>query len=172
MQMVKKSVIVLVVVWLSILVLMPKQSLYYKLEESLAAGYDIKLNEKELDEGLFSVTLKEVTVYVKGIDVATIRELKLSTFLLYNRIALESLHLDDTLKRVLPQETQKAVIAYSVLAPLQVSIEASGSFGAMDGVADLKERKVRLDFNESKNIEMLKPQMKKDEKGWFYETSF
>lgn len=170
--MVKKSVIVLVAVWLSILAFMPKQALYYKLEESLAAAYDIKLNEKTLEEGLFSVTLKEVTVYVKGIDVATIKELKLSTFLFYNRIVLESLHLDDTLKRMLPQETQKAVIAYSVLSPLEVSIEASGSFGAMEGLADLKERKVRLDFNESKHIEMLKSQLKQDEKGWFYEASF
>lgn len=172
MQMVKKSIIVLVVGWLSILAFMPKQALYYKFEEALANGYDIKLNEKTLDEGLFSVTLKEVTVYVKGIDVATIKELKLSTFLFYNRIALESLHLDDTLKRMMPQETEKAVIAYSVLSPLEVSIEASGSFGLMDGVADLKGQKVRLDFNESKHIEMLKPQLKKDEKGWFYETSF
>jgi hypothetical protein len=171
MQMVKKSFAILVILWLSIIVLMPKQELYYKLEEELAK-YEIKLNEKKLDEGLFSVSLKDVTVYVKGIDVATIKEVKLCTFLFYNRIKLQSLHLDETLKRMMPQVTQKAVIAYSVFSPLDVSIEASGSFGSIDGVADLSERKVRLDFNESKNIEMLKPQLKKDEKGWFYETSF
>jgi hypothetical protein len=72
----------------------------------------------------------------------------------------------------MPQETQEAEITYSLLSPLAVSIEASGDFGAMEGLADLKERKVRLDFNESSNIQMLKPQLKKDEKGWFYETSF
>lgn len=171
MQMVKRTAIVLVVAWLSIVVLMPKQELYYKLEEALD-GYEIQLNEKTLEEGWFSVTLKDVTVYAKGIDVATIKEVKLSTFLFYSRIALESLHLDDTLKRMVPQKTDKAVIVHSVLSPLDVSIEASGSFGAMAGRADLKERKVRLDFNESKDIQMLKPQLKQDEKGWFYETSF
>lgn len=171
MQMVKRTAIVLVVAWLSIVVLMPKQELYYKLEEALD-GYEIQLNEKTLEEGWFSVTLKDVTVYAKGIDVATIKEVKLSTFLFYSRIALESLHLDDTLKRMVPQKTDKAVIVHSVLSPLDVSIEASGSFGAMAGRANLKERKVRLDFNESKDIQMLKPQLKQDEKGWFYETSF
>lgn len=171
MQVVKKSLIIVVVVWLSILVLMPKQELYYKVEEALAK-YDIKLNEKEIDTGLFSVTLKEVTLYAKGIAIGTIKEVKLSTWLFYNRIALQSLHLDESLKNMMPQETEQAVIAYSLIAPLDVSIEASGSFGAMEGSADLKERKVRLDFNESKNIQMLKPQLKKDEKGWFYETSF
>jgi len=169
--MVKKGLIVFVAVWLSILVLMPKQELYFKLEEALE-GYDIKLNEEKVEEGFFSVTLKDVSVYVKGIDVATIKELKFSTFLFYNRIALQALHLDETLKNMMPQETQQAVIVYSVLSPLKISIEASGSFGGMDGLADLRERKVRLDFNESKNIGMLKPQLKQDEKGWFYETSF
>ena len=36
MQMVKNSFIVLVVAWFAILVLMPKQEFYYKLEEALA----------------------------------------------------------------------------------------------------------------------------------------
>lgn len=162
---------VLFVLWLSLLVLMPKQELYYKLEETLAK-YDIELNEKDLDTGWFSVTLKDVTLYAKGIDVGTIEEVKLTTFLFYNRIALRSLQLDETLKRVMPQETEKAAITYSLLSPLAVSVEASGDFGAMEGLADLKERKVRLDFNESSNIQMLKAQLKKDEKGWFYETSF
>ena len=162
---------VLFVLWLSLLVLMPKQELYYKFEEALAK-YDIELNEKDLDTGWFSVTLKNVTLYAKGIDVGSIEEVKLTTFLFYNRIALRSLQLDETLKRVMPQKTEKAAISYSLLSPLDVSIEASGDFGAMEGLADLKERKVRLDFNESRNIQMLKAQLKKDEKGWFYETSF
>jgi len=73
---------------------------------------------------------------------------------------------------MVPQETQKAVITHSILSPLELSVVASGSFGGMTGTIDLSERTVRLDFNESKNIEMLKPQLKKDEKGWNYETSF
>ena len=161
----------MLVLWLSILVLMPKQELYYKFEETLAA-YDIKLNETDIDTGWFSITLKDVTLYAKGINVGSIKEVKLFTLLFYNRMALESLHLDDSLKHMMPQETEQAVAVYSIFSPLGVSLEASGSFGGMEGFADLREKKVRLDFNESKKIEMLKPQLKQDEKGWFYETSF
>ena len=171
MQMVKKSGIALIVGWFALLVLMPKQEFYYKLEEELAK-HEIKLNEKKINEGFFSLTLKQVTVYFKGINVATIEEVNLCTLLFYSSIELRSLHMDDSLKTMVPQNTQKALLSHSVLSPLEVFVDATGSFGAMTGKIDLNERKVRVDFNESKNIEMLKPQLKKDDKGWVYETSF
>ena len=171
MQMVKNSLIAFIVVWLGILVFMPKQESYYKLEEALAK-HEIKLNETNIDEGLFSLNLKDVTVYFKGINVATIEEVSLFTLLFYNSIELQSLIVDDSLKNMLPQEIKSIVAKHSILSPLEVSVDASGSFGSAVGNIDLNEGKVRLDFNESKNIEMLKSQLKKDEKGWYYETSF
>ncbi len=170
MQMVKNILVVFIVVWLGILVFMPKQELYYKLEEELSK-HEIRLNETTIDEGLFSLNLKKITVYVEGIHVATIEELKLFTLLFYSRVELQLLKVDDSLKKMLPQEIENATAVYSVLSPLEVIVTARGSFGAIDGKVDLNESKVRLDFNESKHIEMLKPQLKKDEKGWYYETS-
>lgn len=169
--MVKKSGIALMVAWFAILVLMPKQEFYYKLEEVLAKQ-EIELNEEKIDEGFFSLDLHQVTVYFKGIPVATIEEMDLFTLLFYSSLELQGLHMDDSLKSMVPQETQKAVLSYSVLSPLKVSVDAQGSFGGMTGTIDLNARQVHLDFNESTNIEMLKPQLKKDEKGWIYETSF
>lgn len=171
MQMVKKSFMVFMVAWFAILILMPKEEFYYKLEEELAK-HEIKLNEEKINEGLFSLTLKHVTVYFKGINVATIEKVELLTLLFYSSIELRSLHVDDSLKAMVPQETQKALLVHSILSPLEVLVDASGSFGSVTGAIDLNERKVRLDFNESKEIEMLKPQLKKGEKGWLYETSF
>ena len=171
MQMVKNSLIAFIIVWLGILVFMPKQAFYYKLEEALSK-HDIKLNETSINDGLFSLTLKEVTVYFKGINVATIEEVSVSTLLFYNSIELQSLRVEDSLKKMLPQEIKSVTARYSILSPFEVSVDASGSFGSAVGNIDLNEGKVHLDFNESKNIEMLKPQLKKDEKGWYYETSF
>jgi hypothetical protein len=171
MQMVIKGFIILIAVWLAIVVLMPKQEIYYKLEEELAKQ-DIILNEAKISEGLFSLTLTEASMYYKGINVATIDEVSFCTLLFYSSMELQSLHMDDSLKAMIPQITKEAHLSHSILSPLDVMVEASGPFGSMKGKIDLSERKVHLDFNESKNIEMLKPQLKKDEKGWFYETSF
>ena len=171
MQMVKKSLIIIVVAWLAIVVLMPKREFYYKLEEELSK-HEVVLNEEKIDEGWFSLNLEQVKVYFKGIHVATVEEATLATLLFYSCIELRSLEVDDSLKKMVPQTTEKATASYSVLSPLNVMVDASGSFGAMSGTIDLNERKVRLDFNESKGLEMLKPQLRKEEKGWVYETSF
>lgn len=169
--MVKKILLVSIVVWLAILVLMPKHKLYYKLEEILDQ-YEVRLNEEEVSEGVFSLNLKQVNVYVKDIKVATIEEISLFSLLFYSSMEVQSLRVDDSLKNMIPEETKSALLRHSILSPGEVSVSASGSFGSLVGNIDLNERKVYLDFNESKNIQMLKPALKKSEKGWVYETSF
>ena len=171
MSMVKYILTLSVVIWLMLVILMPKQELYYKLEEALHSQ-EIALNEVEIEESLFGISLKNVSVYVKGINVASIEEVKLFTLIFYSSVEVKELHMDDSLKNMVPQETQKAVLRHSVMAPFFVSVEALGSFGSMSGEINLNERKVHLDFNESKKLDMLKPQLKKGEKGWVYETSF
>jgi len=171
MRMVKAGLMVFVVTWLAVPVFMPKQEFYYTLEEELAK-HEIELNEEKIDEGWFSLNLQEVSVYFKGIKVATVKEIRFYTVLFYSSIEFQSLHMDDSLKSMAPQDTQKAVFAHSIFSPLKIMVDANGSFGLMSGRIDLNKRMVHMDFNESKNIEMLKPQLKKEEKGWVYETSF
>ena len=171
MQMVKRAFIVFIVSWMAIIVLMPKREFYYKLEEELAK-HEIILNEESIDEGFFSLDLNKVDIYFKGIKVATVNEAKLSTFIFYSSIWLRTLEVDDSLKSMVPSNIDEATAMHSVISPFKVLIEASGSFGGMSGAVDLREHKIRLDFNESKNIEMLKPRLRKEEKGWVYETSF
>lgn len=171
MSMVKQIVLFFLAIWLALVILMPKREFYYKLEEVLSTQ-GIVLNEEKIEEGFFGITLKNVSVYVKGIYVASIEEVSLFTLFIYSRMEVNDLLVDDSLKTMIPQKTQNAVVNYSVFTPLSVSVEALGSFGSMSGDIALNERKVYLDFNESKNIDMLKPYLKKGEKGWVYETSF
>ncbi|MEA1953591.1 MAG: hypothetical protein U9O24_04315 [Campylobacterota bacterium] len=171
MQMVKNILLLVIVSWLAIIVFMPKKPLYYKVEEILSAQ-DIILNEKSIEEGFFSLTLNKVKVYVKGIHVVTVEEINFFTVLFYNRLTVDELFIDDSLKKMLPQELKYAEIIHSIVSPLNVTINAKGSFGFMEGSVDLGASDLRLDFNESKKIEMIKSQLKKDEKGWYYETSF
>ncbi len=171
MQMVKNTLLALFVSWLAIIIFMPKQALYYKMEKTLATQ-EVVLNETSIEEGLFSLTLHQVSVYVKGIPVATVEEVKFFTLLFFSRLTVDKLLLDDSLKKMLPTEMNHAEITHSLVSPLNLAVHAQGSFGALEGNIDLRASRVRLDFNESKNIKVLKSELKKDEKGWYYETSF
>ncbi|HHD79221.1 MAG TPA: hypothetical protein ENK98_06270 [Epsilonproteobacteria bacterium] len=171
MQMVKKIFIALAVIWFALLVFMPKQMLYYKLEQELANNA-IKINEKSMDEGIFSFTVHQADVYAKGIKLASVEKIHFFTLLFYTKVTLEELTLDDSLKSMAPTYTKEATATYALWNPLYIGVEAKGSFGGLQGMAKLADKTLRLDFNESKGIEMLKPKLKQDKKGWYYETSF
>ncbi|HEC45428.1 MAG TPA: hypothetical protein ENI25_01250, partial [Epsilonproteobacteria bacterium] len=110
MQMVKKIFIALFITWFALLIFMPKQEIYYALEKELAKQ-EIEINEKSIEEGAFSLTLNQASVYVKGIKIATIEELTFFTLLFYTKVELETLLLDDALKAMAPQQTDKAIIS-------------------------------------------------------------
>jgi hypothetical protein len=171
MQMVKKILILLFVVWFALLLFMPKKEIYYKFEKELAKQ-GIEINEKNIDEGLFLLTLNNASVYVKGIKVATVEKVNFFTILFYTKVRVNNLLLDDSLKAMAPQHTERVVFSHFVFSPFNVSVKAEGSFGVISGHSNLKERTIRLDFVETKEIDPIKSQLKKDEKGWYYETSF
>jgi hypothetical protein len=171
MQMVKKIIITLLIVWFSLLAFMPKQELFYKLEKELVKQ-DIKINETSIEEGLFSLTLNQATVYVKGIEVATIEKISFFTLLFYTKIELDALLLDEALTAMAPRQTEQAVLSYSIFSPMEAKINAKGNFGVIEGNIDLQGRKIHVDFTETKEIEPIRRVLKKNEKGWYYETSF
>lgn len=171
MQMVKNIFISIVVVWLSLVIFMPKSNLYYKLEEELAKK-DIKLNEKIIYEGLFSLRLEDVSVYIKGINIASIKKIELFTLLFYTHISIESVGLDESLKNMVAQDIEMSSIYHSLISPMDLRVDINSSIAKLSGLVDLGERRVRLNIEESSNIELIKSLIKKDENGWYYETAF
>jgi hypothetical protein len=172
MQVVKKFFIVLFVVWFALLLFMPKKEIFYTLERNLEAQ-GVQINEKEIDEGLFSLNLIDATIFYKGVKVATVEKINIFTLLFTTNIHISTLELDDALKAFAPQKIDSADITQLLFAPYTLNITALGSFGEMKGLADLKSGKLRLDFlNTTKEIDVIRPNLQKDEKGWYYETSF
>ncbi len=171
MQMVKRIFLIILVTWFAILMFMPKIDLYYTLEKELLKQ-DIMINEKSIKEGLFSLTLTDAEVYIKGINIATIKEINFFTLLFYSKISIKTVGLDESLQSFAPQEIEKLTIVHSLLSVYKLFITSSGSFGSVKGKIKLKSKKLRIDFTDIKNIDNIKPQLKNDKKGWYYETSF
>jgi hypothetical protein len=171
MQMVKRSLTVLLVLWLGFLVFMPKVDLYNTLQAQLAKQ-DIKLNEKRIKEGLFSLTLDDVTVYVKGIPLAHLDKVDFFTLMFYSKITIDNLSVDEVLHSTVPEHIQKATATYSLLHPWYAVLDANGSFGLGHGKFKFKKKRIRVDLTEVKKIEKIKSMLKKSEKGWFYEKTF
>lgn len=171
MQMVKAILSVLLLLWFALLFFMPKEQLYFKVEERLEKE-GVVINESEIEEGLLSLKLKGVQVYLKGAKVADIEALEFFTLIFYSRLDLHHWSAASALKNDIPSEVKEATLSYGLLSPFTLHFDANGSFGDMNGTVDLNERNIALDVNNSKGLEMLRPHLKKAKGGWHYERAY
>lgn len=171
MQMVKKIILASFVLWITVLFFMPKAELYYSLEKALDKQ-DIKLNEKSIEEGLFSLSVKKVTVYIKGIPLINIEELNYFTLLFYSSLNIEDLIVDEALHSKIPAFIKEGHVKHQIFSPMSLTLDANGSFGQIVGNVDLMQGSVHIDFVNTKDISMIQSSLTKGEKGWVYEKSF
>ena len=171
MQMVKKIVTAVFLIWFVLILFMPKEEIYFKVEQELAK-HEIVLNEESRREGLFSLDLTNVTIYVKGIPLVTVEELSFFTLLLYHCLEFKTVYIDESLKNMTPTEIENLRISHGIWSPLNLSLDAKGVFGEAAGSVNLKDRTLHLDFNDTKSLEMISSKLKQGEEGWYYETSF
>ena len=171
MQMVKKVLIGFLFVWITLLAFMPKEALYFKLEQTLEKQ-GIKINETNIKEGFFGLDISHATLYTEGIKVMTIEKIHLFTLLFYTTINVKGVAIDKGLQHLFPKYIQNIEVIHTVIAPLEVMIHAAGSFGRAEGKVSLSERKVHVDIIEAKEIQMIQSHLKRGKKGWYYEASF
>jgi hypothetical protein len=171
MQIVKKILIIALSIWIALLVLMPKKRLYYTLEHQLAKN-DIRLNEKEIDETIFSLKTKEIDIYYTDTKIANTQLMDFTTYLFYNSVNIHNIEFDNSLQSTIGLSKINDVnLSYSIFSPTKVNIEASGSFGEIKGYIDFN-RTIHLDFIEVGNIQSFKSELKKNNHGWYYENRF
>ena len=169
--MVKKILLSVLFVWIGLIILMPKTELYYFLEKKLEPQ-GIKLNEDSMSEGLFSLHIDGLSVYVKGIKVAEIKEADILTLLIYNHVNLKDITLDPLLKEKLPQHIDILSLKHWAIRPTVIKVEAKGEWGAVEGEALLLQRKLRLQMQDANKTLPWQQSFVKDAKGLHYEISF
>jgi hypothetical protein len=171
MQMVKNIFISLFFLWFALLIFMPKQKIYYTLEHELLKQ-GIKINEKNIEEGIFSLKITDAKVYAKGIEIANIDEITFFTLLFYSNVTIYTIVIDDYLKNYTSGDINKVIIMHSILSPFEAFLTINGDFGIAEGIIDMNNRDMRIDITDIENVKSIKSMLKKDEKGWYYETSF
>lgn len=171
MQMVKKIVVGFFVILIAFLAFMPKVELYYLLEKELVK-YDVKINEKSIEEGIFSLTLNNVSIFAKGIHIADIDKIEVISFLVYNNIVINNIVFDELLKGQAPKKIDYINILHSVEDIMNIVIDANGTLGTVSGGVDLNKQKVRVNFSSINELRNIQSFLKKDKKGWYYEKSF
>lgn len=169
MQMVRKILLVLVVLLFSLVLFAPKRELYYLLEKQLMKQ-DIIINNAQIQSGLFTLTLKGLQIYVKGIEVARVDEVEIFSLLVYNRLSATGIETESSLYRLIPTKVESMDLEYQILKPTAIQIDTNGTFGRASGFVDAS--KIHLNLAEEGSIAALKPMLRSGNEGWYYELSF
>ncbi len=72
-----KSITLIIIFCFSSLFFLPKQSLYYKIEQELVK-YDVILSEELIISSPFSLKIKGAILYIKGINIAKIDDINIA----------------------------------------------------------------------------------------------
>jgi hypothetical protein len=171
MQMVKKILLLTVLFWIALLAFMPKEEIYFALERKLVKE-GVEINEQKITEGLFDLTIESPVIYVKGVKAATAQKVTFFTTFFMTKVIISDLRIDTQLRVMLFDGAKRVTLIHSVLDPLNIHIDAEGSFGLLSGIVSLKDHRVHIDFSDIKKIGTIKSNLKKGEKGWYYESDF
>ncbi len=171
MQVVKKGLLIIVVLLLSLAIFAPKRELYYMLEAQLMKN-DIIIHNEEIVGGLFTLKLNHPQLYVKGIRVAEVEQIELWSLLFYSRLSINAISVDESIKNLVPTQIDNISISHKLFDPLTLFVDGRGEFGTANGKVMLDNRSVRVNMGDEKLIGKLKPLLKKGDEGWYYETAF
>jgi len=171
MRLVKYILISLIALILSFIAFMPKEQLYYFAEQKLNEQ-NIVISQEEINTKFGALIVSHGVVNAQGVDVAQFNRAKILPLFFVNRATIENIEFLNIAKNFINFDIEKVNLNHTIFKPFIVTIRANGGFGSASGYIDLKNKTIRIDITEAKNINSIKRFLKKDNKGWYYESKF
>lgn len=159
----KKFIVFVISFIVGLVVLMPKENLYFTLQHFLKEK-KIYINS-DIYSGI-ALVLKDGTIFYNNIDIMNFKNIKVYPFIFFNSINVDSLKINFEGLKI-----KKLNIIYSIANPKRASIKGESNFGKIDGYIDIFDRKIKI-YILNLNNSNLKRLLKKDKQGFYYYGSF
>jgi len=145
----KKTALVLIGIYLGIVFFMPKESIFYKIEEYLPVKITADLSSTPI-----SLNIKKADIYYAGIKSATIKNSEIYPFLFYNEAKINIFvnSLDINLSGI--------KLIYTPFVPFKIFVKGKD----ITGDIELKNRKIHILFLHPQNE--IKDFLQKTKKGY------
>ena len=161
-------------VLLLIIILIPKEKLYFTFEELLLEK-NIVLSGESLENRYLYLDIQNASVMMDNIKLATIENIRLTPWILFNQITISSVTFSPLYRPFFPGTIESMTLTYSLFHPLSVQLHGEGDFGECNGEVDLIDQKVRLVFEatpELRRYPLLVFKLHTEKEGLVYETNF
>jgi len=159
-----KFLAIIITFFIGIIIFMPKENLFFTLQKELKKD-NIYINTN-VSSNIQHLNLKNSTIFINNIDIATIKQTNILPFIIYNKIDIDNLKINFNNLNI-----SKLHLTYSIINPLHISINGISDFANIQGDIDLTTRKIKIYFLNLTN-NSIKDFLRKDQKGYYYAETF
>lgn len=159
---------------LIVIVLIPKERLYFTLESLLATDNIFISNETFVNRFVY-LNIENSTLMLDNLSLATIEEITLSPWVIHNRLTVSSITFSPLYRTFFPGKIDTLSLTYSLYDPLFLRISGEGDFGRCSGNIDLIDQRIRIVFEalpQLRRYPLLLAKLHKTEEGLVYESAF
>jgi len=170
-----KRWILIVLLILMGLLFIPKEGLYYSLEEILKKN-EIIINNETMSQEYDSLSIESASIFYKGIKLGDLQNATLRFFGLYSVITLTDFHPSDSFFPFFPGNISTIRIQNFLWDPSHFTIIGQGDIGTFRGTIDTTTKRISLyitpmDDGDRRFHYVLKS-MEKTEVGYYYESVY
>lgn len=139
---------------LSFLMFLPKDSIYFLVEEKLAKE-KVVLSNEQIFSSLFGFEIKGADVFYENIAVANVEKIDFKSYFFINKIKIKNIRLMESLQAFAPSFIDEVNIKYSVFDFKNINIDSFGNFGNVKGKVDLVNGVLFLELSPSNKMRSL-----------------
>lgn len=161
-------------IFLIIIVVIPKEKLYFAFE-SLLGEHHLFVNNEDFTNRLFYVDIDNANVLLDNQEFAKIEHMRIAPWVVLNRFTLTNIAFSPLFQNIFPGKIDSVTLTYSLLNPLHMDIFAEGDFGHCSGTYELMNKKLRVLFDptaELREYPLLINRLHQEKGGLVYEQIF
>ncbi len=159
---------------LIVIVMIPKEKLYFTFE-SILSQHHLFISNEEFTNRLLFLNADNGNVLLDSQQFASIESIRIAPLLFINQLSLSNISFSPLYRKFFPGKIDSIIFSYSLLHPLRVSIYGEGDFGHCDGAFDLLDQKIHVVFEPTSQLRrypLLVNKLHQAKEGLVYESSF
>lgn len=168
----KKIIIFLGLFYIAFITLMPKENLYYTLQNRLQAER-VVLTQEQLSDNLISLQGENMSLFYDGIKSVEVDAFSVMVLGFYNKINALNIEPAKELQKMFGFSADEIEITYALWNYTAADISATGDFGSIEGTFEPFTGTLKLLLEPSLAFEkssLIRQYFKKGEEGYIYES--
>lgn len=169
-----KRLVYIFYIFLIIIIVIPKEKLYFAFE-SFLSQHHLFINNEAFTNRLFYVDIDNADVLLDNQEFAKIEHMRIAPWIFLNRFTLSNIVFSPLFQNIFPGKIDAITLTYSLLNPLRITIFAEGDFGHCSGTYDLMNDKLRVLFDPTTELRaypLLVNKLHQEKGGLVYEQIF